>query len=82
MFQVGVICGRGHVGVVCVVVVWFEPTCVSKCLKPKVGGVQNKLTYTSPNLAEAMRMSGGGVTESVSLDKSEVIDSINSFRFY
>ena len=66
----------------CVIVVWFEPTCVSKCLKPKVGGVQNKLTYSSPNLAEAMKMSGVGVAESTYLDKGEVIGSINSLSLF
>ena len=36
--------------------VWYEPTCVDKAIKPITAGVHSKLSYTSPNLSELRAM--------------------------
>ena len=46
-----------------VCIVWFEPTCVTKCQKPLEGGVQHLLTYSSPNVVELMVMGSANTTD-------------------
>ena len=65
------LCGEGNVpGIPCVnrqcskvtnnghffVLVWYEPTCVDKAIKPITVGVHPKLSYISPNLSELRAM--------------------------
>ena len=38
------------------IVVWFEPTCVEKAVKPWQAAVLDFVTYSSPNLVELRSM--------------------------
>ncbi len=43
-------------------VVWFEPTCIRKCIKPLQGKIQHLLSYASPNIHELINMSSGNTS--------------------
>ena len=54
--------------------VWFEPTCLDKAIKPILAGLQDKITYCSPNLLELCTMHNTLVNESKSLPSGKQID--------
>lgn len=45
-------------------IVWFEPTCIDKSIKPLLAGIQDNITYCSPNLLELCNMYNILVNES------------------